>query len=87
MAAEIQEPVVYEELQVTETRQKKSGGRVFCLNWRPIVAIALFGAVCVGLGFGIAYAIVPRMGKYTKRNFPFQTSLTKDSIAASLWGI
>ncbi len=64
MAQPIQEPVVYEELQMEETRQKKTAGPTFWLRWRPVVAIALFGVVCVGLGFGMAYAIVPLRGKY-----------------------
>ena len=68
MATEIQKPVAYEEFQLAETHQKQPRERRFDISWRSVLGIALFGAVCIGVGFGIAYAT---RGKYTKRNFCF----------------
>ncbi len=77
MSTRAGEPVLFEHLEVEETPNQKTRRSILGGRWLPVVAIALFGVVCVVTGFGIAYAIVPRMGKYKKGNFPFTRRLPK----------
>ncbi len=59
-----EQPVIYEDLQFEEIRQKKSRKPNTCGRW-PMVGLAVMVAVvCVGVGFGTAYVIMLRLGEY-----------------------
>ncbi len=81
MSTRTAEPILYDNLQLEQTPKQKTWRSILGGRWLPVVAIGLFGVVCFVTGFGIAYAIVPRMGKYKKGNFPFSLLLAEDVIA------
>ncbi len=80
MSTRTAEPILYDNLQVEQTPKQKTWRSILGGRWLPVVAIGLFGVACLATGFGIAYAIVPRMGKYKNGNFPFSPPL-EDVIA------
>ncbi len=63
MATELDEPRVYEELQLEENKNQRAGKKSH-RRWVIPLLIALFGVVCFGAGFSAAHFGVPSRGRY-----------------------
>ncbi len=67
MSGEMEAPYVYEDLEGEESQsQNKTAEKKPRKRWLvpvSVVAVGLFGIVCFGAGFAVAYFAVPCAGK------------------------